>query len=306
MVKTVQILFLAAIALSAQPTRQQRLEDISDRPVDMVRVKSEHYQASECKVLPPFFTDSTIGPGTFVAIEDATVRSGTTLRIQPGTTLLFEPGKRLIIEGRLNARAEASKPIHLSNVPLQLRYFKIINPDSLWGGMVVKAGATVDLESLTVSCATAALSGIGEPDTLAIHCVSLANRVVQPFSFDAITTPSEIDPQCFTFHFPPLLPQKAIAARAKNKPAEKDHSKRLGLKLGCAGVTVVGAALAGWGFYQYGHNLDLYTTSKDPEQHTRAEVEHYKREGRSGMVIGIVGSAAAALSAAGLVMTYTF
>jgi hypothetical protein len=306
MVKTVHILFLATVALSAQPAKQQRFDDISDRPVDIARVKIEHYKKSECKVLPTFFTDSTIGPGTFVGIEDATVRSGTILRIQPGTTLLFEPGKRLIIEGRLNAHAEASKPIHLSNVPLQLRYFKIINPDSLWGGMLVKAGATVDLERVKVSCAASGLTGIGEPDTLAIKCVSLANRVVQPFSFDRITTPSGIDPQCFTFHFPTLLPQKTISKLADNKPVEKKHSKRLGLKLGCAGLTVVGAGIAGWGLYQYSHNLDLYTTSKDPEQHTKAEVDKYKRDGRSGMVIAIVGGAAAALSAAGLVMTYTF
>lgn len=306
MIKTIQILFLATVAIIAQPAKQQRFDDLSDRPVDIARVKMEHYKKSGFQILPTFFTDSTIGPGMFVGIDDATVRSGTSLRIRSGTTFMFEPGKRLIVEGKLIALAEPSKAVLLTNVPLDLRYFKVINPDSLWGGIQVESGATLDLERVKVSCAVSGITGSGEPDKLAIECVGLANRVVKPFSFDRITTPSGIDLNCFTFHFPAALPQKTLSALSENTSVEKKPIKRLGLKLGFSGLTVVGAGIAGWGLYQYGHNLDLYNKSKDPEQHTKAQVEKYESDGRAGKVIAIVGGAVAALGAAGLVMTFTF
>lgn len=302
--KSIRILLLAFCGVITQSAGAQRLDDLSDRPADIARVKANHYREAGLQVLPAFFTDSVLGPGDYVGLEDATVRGNINLRIHPGTTVMFEPGKRLIVEGKLAAFAKPSEPITLTNVPLEKRYFKVMNPDSLWGGIHVESGGAVYLERVTVSCAETGLTNSGMPDTLTVECVGMVNRVVEPFALSGIET-SVDDPACLSLRYPKDTPKLPTVETVDESP-ERPERKRFGLRLGFSGLTAVGVGMATWGIYRYSHNLDLYNNSTDYTKHTREEVEGYERDAKSGRTVALVGGAVALLGGTGLVLTFTF
>ncbi|MBD3317697.1 MAG: hypothetical protein GF344_18070, partial [Chitinivibrionales bacterium] len=99
--KSLMILLLISMGGISQPTEPTALDEFSDKRPDVSLIKAKHYRKNGFRVLPTFFTDTVIGPGNFVGIDDVIIRNGTILRIRPGTTLMFEPGAKCIVEGRL-------------------------------------------------------------------------------------------------------------------------------------------------------------------------------------------------------------
>lgn len=303
--KTVYILVFFAFCATAQSVKQSRLDDLGDKSSDISRVKTEHYRLIGFMVLPAFFTDSIVGPGKYVGIEDATIRKGTSLQIRPGTTLMFEAGKKLVVEGRLVAHSNSSFPITLSNVPLNVRYFKVVNPDSLWGGIEAKAGSIIELSDITISCSICGISGAEKPESLRVKCLNVSRQVTVPVSLPDIIQYSTSNLSCLDVQYPSLA-ASAKPITSKQTPVKNYKSRHIGLKIGFGSLTIAGAGLAGYGIYQYVKNDRLYENSKEPGKNTPSEVAKYERDGRQSIAMEIIGLSLAAIGTTGLILTFRF
>jgi hypothetical protein len=267
------------------------LDYLPQNHINIASVKAEHYAHLKIFVLPIYIGSDTIGPGTFVAIDNIFITGNARVELKPGTTILFEPGKRLTVEGELFAVGEKERPIVFNNVPLAERYIKVATVDSLWGGIESKPGSTLTLKNVTLKNSFGGVNAPAKGGTF--ECLDLASVAGAMFSV-AGKPELVVNPDCFNFPIP------AVKNVSDGKPRKHWTKGRVALTT-TTGILLAGAVSAAFilnnqGF-QYHNNANNATTSADATDYLAKSKTAFDRRDIGWIVSGIM--------AAGVVLSIT-
>ncbi len=88
-------------------------------------------------------SNTTIGPGNYVIVNDVFVPPTTNLSIRSGTTIWFENGTRIEAGGSITALGDISSPIRFLILPKTEREQTALSSDSLWDGIALSRNASI-------------------------------------------------------------------------------------------------------------------------------------------------------------------
>jgi hypothetical protein len=283
---------VASVAWNASP--DSGLGDLPERHINIASMKAEHYSAIGMYVLPIFLGTDTIGPGTFVAIDNLVIKKSCRITVVAGTTILFEPGNRLFVEGALCAVAAKGRPIEFTNVPSSDRFIKVATSDSLWGGIESKTGSRLLLGNVTLRHARSGIAAFAKTDSISMDCINLSSVTGNRFLIDGMAATID-NPDCFSF--------SSTLSSAKSKP-EVSRKRRYwnpgriallsGTGLACAGAITAALTLNSQG-YDYHQKANVAGTTTEINSYLdKSDAAFDKRN--IGWIVGGVMAAGVVLS----------
>jgi hypothetical protein len=300
----------AADTLQNTSGAPQQISDSARNQMFIAKMKTDYYMSTDCNVLPGEIGDSTIGPGRFVAISDVIIRKNATLTISPGTTFFFEPQRRLIVEGTVLAASTSNRKIVLTHAPIYMRYIKIAIADSLWSGIALEPGSSLLLNRVLLNNAVTGVTTTNTVKQVDIACVDMSKNVQVPLFSNGQRVPVEnincVSTADLLRPTSEKTPGTAVSADSSSRVVipvgpPGPFPKKTAFTIGSGIVTAGGIGAATFGFWQYRKYGDLYEESTDRSKFSPQKIDRYKDKAHQGELIGILGSVAGVLGAAGLV-----
>lgn len=273
------------------------------QPLNIVSIKQDYYKKQGLEVLPEVLTDTTLGPGQYVAINNVTIKKGCGVTLNPGTTLWFEPQKKLIVEGILIGSSMDNDKIRLTYIPSRDRYLKITIPESLWNGIIVEDGGSLLLNRIIISYATTGITTGSGKTTLDLACIDMSENVGVHLNYNGKVINGE-DSKCFGLQdIERGLKSDEIAAKNEEikKQKEAASKKRFIFRIGSGAISTLGIGVGIYGFYNFEKYKKLYVESYIPE-----DIANYRSKALNSFSLGIAGSVVTVLGITGFTLTFVF
>lgn len=317
------ILYLSVLVFCSMwlPERAMGQTDVSEEEIAFFREKG----------MQPFLAaeqDGDYPSGTYLVLKDLVIEQGKVMTLYPGSMIFLKKDARIIVKGKLVCQGKPEARVIFEKLD-NYSYFNPIDTSigTWWDGLYVEDSATLEMSFTEVNSSKYGIIAKPNAASLALDSIQFYNNKYHSIRFGS-EIPDVPDNEMITIRRSGLDNQPTVRAQNENSSSpipkasyssvyrnqmtdgttlmKTNPPQRNKLRIVSTISTLVGAALAGGGYYVFDYYNDLSKNHSNPEVDKPETIDKYERLRLIGEISTYTGIGIGVLGLTGFTLSFVF